>query len=312
MSFAREVKEELSRLPLTEACVAAELSAIARLSAQIETVDDIWRVIFYTENAAIARRMYVLVKELFGPVGEVSVRKNMRLKKNNTYGIRLHVAPDDVARHLGLTYEKGARALMGPLDEALTEREDCARAYLRGAFLSRGSVNAPSSSSYHLELMAKDEAHALEIQRHLARFALEGKILQRKRGWIVYYKEGEKITAFLSLIGAHRALFRFEDARIVKDMRNTVNRLVNCETANLNKTVQAALEQMRDIELIEERLGLSELSPKLREVAEARLKYPEATLNELGALIKPHPLSKSTVNHRLRKIRELAERLKRS
>ncbi|PTQ55533.1 MAG: hypothetical protein BSOLF_1917 [Candidatus Carbobacillus altaicus] len=310
MSFAREVKEELSRLPLEPICLPAELAAIARLSAHIEAHDETESVIFYTENAAIARRIYMAARELFGPVGEVSARKNMRLKKNNTYGIRLHVPPEKIAKTLGLTYEQGARAFSGPLHSALTAAEDCTRAYLRGAFLSRGSVNAPSSASYHLELMARDEAHALEIQTHLNRFALEGKILQRKRGWIVYFKEGEKITSFLNLIGAHRALFRFEDARIVKDMRNTVNRLVNCETANLNKTVQAALEQVRDIELIDARLGLSVLSPKLREVAEARLKYPEATLSELGVLIKPRPLSKSTVNHRLRKIRKLADRLR--
>lgn len=142
------------------------------------------------------------------------------------------------------------------------------------------------------------------------RYKLNAKCIERKKGYVLYIKEGEKITEFLSLIGAHQALLYFEDVRIVKDMRNSVNRLHNCEIANINKTVNAATRQMENIQLIEQEIGLENLPKRLREVAELRLAHPDINLKELGEMLPSGVVSKSGINHRLRKINEIADKLR--
>ena len=141
-------------------------------------------------------------------------------------------------------------------------------------------------------------------------YHLNAKKIERKKGYIIYIKESEKITEFLNVIGAFQALFQFEDARIVRDMRNSVNRLVNCETANLNKTVAASMKQLENIKLIEEKLGLDQLPEKLREIALVRRQHPDVNLKELGELVPSGVVSKSGINHRLRKISEIADKLR--
>src|SRR5699024_8024735 len=183
------------------------------------------------------------------------------------------------------------------------------QAYLRGAFLAGGSMNHPDSS-YHLEIFSVYEEHTKSMLEIMNAFRLHAKMLKRKKGYILYIKEGEKITEFLGIIGAHRALLHFEDVRIMKDMRNSVNRLVNCDTANLNKSVSASLRQVKNIRLIEQEIGLNALPDKLREIAELRLLHQDVTLAELGEMVESGRISKSGINHRLRKIDHIAAKLR--
>src|SRR5690606_2802507 len=183
--------------------------------------------------------------------------------------------------------------------------------YLRGAFLAGGSVNNPEGSSYHLEIASMYEEHCQALVELANGFSLNARCIERKKGYMFYIKEGEKIIELLNIIGAHQALFKFEDVRIMRDMRNSVNRIVNCETANLNKTIGAAVRQIENIRLLEKEIGLHNLPEKLREVAEVRLQHPDMNLSEVGELLGGK-VSKSGVNHRLRKIDELADKVRAS
>ena len=188
-------------------------------------------------------------------------------------------------------------------------RQDCCRrAFIRGAFLASGSMSDPDRF-YHLELVCQNEERAMQLQSILATFGLDAKTVVRKKYYVVYIKEGNQIVELLGLMGADSALMELENIRIVKEMRNSVNRKVNCETANLNKTVSAALRQVADIEYIRDTKGLDFLSPQLEEMARVRLEAPEASLLELGSMLET-PVGKSGVNHRLRKISEIADALR--
>lgn len=175
--------------------------------------------------------------------------------------------------------------------------------------MAGGSVNNPEGSSYHLEIASMYEAHCRALCELANTFHLNSRCIERKKGYVLYIKEGEKIIEMLNIIGAHQALLKFEDVRIMRDMRNSVNRIVNCETANLNKTIGAAVRQIENIKLLEEKVGLENLPEKLKEVAYIRLQYPDMNLKEVGEMLKGK-VSKSGVNHRLRKIDELAEKLR--
>src|SRR5699024_10781857 len=187
----------------------------------------------------------------------------------------------------------------------------CKRAYLRGAFLARGSINNLETSSYHLEFFTFDRAHSIERLELMIDIELNAREIKRRNSYVVYLEEAEQITEFLSIIGAHNAVFKYEDVRIVRDMRNSVNRLINCETANLNKTIGAAFRQIENIKLIENTIGLDQLPEKLREIALLRVQHQDVSLKELGELVSSGKISKSGVNHRLKKIDEMAERIKR-
>src|SRR5699024_4371405 len=192
---------------------------------------------------------------------------------------------------------------------ASLQTDECRRAYLRGAFVARGSINNPETSSYHLEIFNLDQDHNQVLRELLNVYDLRARELRRRNGYIVYLKEANKIADFLRITGANKALFKFEDTRIVRDMRNSVNRIVNCETANLNKTISASVRQVESIKLIENTVGLDTLPDRLLEIAKVRLAYPEVSLQELGKLIPSGELSKSGVNHRLKKIEEIAKSL---
>ena len=196
------------------------------------------------------------------------------------------------------------------ISESLIEKKCCKRSYLRGAFLAGGSVNNPETSSYHLEISSLYKEHNDALCELMNSFGLKSKTLERKKGFITYLKEAEKISEFLNIIGGHNALLKFEDIRIVRDMRNSVNRLVNCETANLNKTIGASLRQVENIRYIESTVGLDVLPDKLREIARLRVEYQDVTLKELGDMVSGAKISKSGINHRLRKIDEIAEKLR--
>ncbi|MEI7027820.1 DNA-binding protein WhiA [Paenibacillus sp. y28] len=309
-SFAAQTKKELTLLDIEEPCCqAAELSALIRMNGSVGLSGGRMVLDVSTENAAIARRIYTLIKKMFQAHAELLVRKKMRLKKNNVYIVRLPARVQEVLSALHIVSE-GFQFTPG-IDKRLIRNTCCRRSYLRGAFMAGGSVNNPEGASYHLEISSMYEEHCQHLCRLANRFDLNARCIERKKGFVFYIKEGEKIIEFLSLIGAHQALLRFEDVRIMKDMRNSVNRLVNCETANLNKTIGAAVRQIDNIRLLQKEIGLENLPDKLREVAEIRLQHPDMNLKEVGELLKGS-VSKSGVNHRLRKIDELAEKVRNS
>lgn len=307
MSFASETKKELTQLDPKECCARAELAALIRMNGSISLRNREIDVAISTENAAIARRIYTLIKRLFAYDLELLVRKKMRLKKNNVYIVKIKSEAKELLKNLTIITDQFM--FTHTIDPSLIANDCCKRSYLRGAFLAGGSVNHPESS-YHLEIASVYEDHSQSLCELMNEFHLNAKMLERKNGYIVYLKEAEKITDFLNLTGAHRALLFFEDVRIVKDMRNSVNRLVNCDTANLNKTVDAAMRQVANIRYIEEEIGLDRLPDKLREVAYLRLQHQHLTLKELSE-ISENKISKSGMNHRLRKIDQIAEKIRR-
>lgn len=309
MSFAAETKKELTLIESSACCQIAELSALIRMNGAVQISSQKVILDISTENAAIARRIYSLIKKTFMVHIELLVRKKMRLKKNNVYIVRIPNQVQEVLSQLYIISEGFQFA--AKIDKALIKNNCCKRAYLRGAFLAGGSVNNPEGSSYHLEISSMYEEHCQSLVQLANRFKLNARCIERKKGFVFYIKEGEKIIEFLSLIRAHQALLRFEDVRIMKDMRNSVNRIVNCETANLNKTIGAAVRQLDNIRLIQRELGLESLPEKLRVVAEIRLQHPDINLQEVGDLLHG-AVSKSGVNHRLRKIDELADKLRKT
>ncbi|PWW03135.1 hypothetical protein DFQ01_10729 [Paenibacillus cellulosilyticus] len=307
MSFAAQTKKELTMIETDACCEKAELSALIRMNGSVSLSNRKVILDISTENAAIARRIYSLIKKKFDVHTELLVQKKMRLKKNNVYIVRIPTKVQEILKQLsivsdGFLFQQG-------IDKEIIKKSCCKRSYLRGAFLAGGSVNNPEGSSYHLEIASMYEEHCQALADLANKFELNARCIERKKGFIFYIKEGEKIIELLNIIGAHQALFKFEDVRIMRDMRNSVNRIVNCETANLNKTIGAAVRQIDNIKLLQKELGLDQLPDKLREVAEIRLMHPDMNLTEVGELLKGK-VSKSGVNHRLRKIDELAEKIR--
>nr|WP_272915041.1 DNA-binding protein WhiA [Paenibacillus dendrobii] len=300
-------KKELTMIEADTCCEQAELSALIRMNGAVQLSNKKVILDISTENAAIARRIYTLIKKYFQAHTELLVRKKMRLKKNNVYIVRIPARVQEILKELKIVSE--GFLFRADIDPDLVKKNCCKRAYLRGAFMAGGSVNNPEGSSYHMEISSMYEEHCQALVDLANEFQLNARLIERKKGFILYIKEGEKIIEFLSLIGAHQALFKFEDVRIMRDMRNSVNRIVNCETANLNKTIGAAVRQIDNIKLLQKEMGLENLPDKLREVAEIRLAHPDMNLKEVGELLKGS-VSKSGVNHRLRKIDELAEKIR--
>lgn len=309
-SFASEVKNELARLSTAaKCCRAAELAALLRMGASMAIGPRMMMGLnFTTENAAIARRILHFLKEDFSLRTEVVVSRARRLKKNNSYTVK--VVPSEGVRDLLTSvgfFEDGGSFNAGGKDRAILRKTCCRQAYLRGAFLGGGSVNRPESA-YHMELVTGNYGFAKTLFDIMRRFGLPVGITDRKNDYIIYLKEAEAIADFLSLTGANETLTEFEVARNLKDVRNQVNRLVNCETANLQKTVNAAVRQLESIRTIERLKGLKSLPQGLFEAAKLRLENPEANLQELVA-INENKVSKSGMNHRLRKLEKIAAQL---
>lgn len=307
MSFAAQTKKELTLIESDSCCERAELSALIRMNGSVSLSSRKVVLDISTENAAIARRIYSLIKKHFEVHVELLVRKKMRLKKNNVYIVRMPTNVQEVLSELCIVSE--GFMFNNGIDKEIVRKPCCKRSYLRGAFLAGGSVNNPEGSSYHLEIASMYEEHCGALVDLANKFDLNARCIERKKGFIFYIKEGEKIIELLNIIGAHQALFKFEDVRIMRDMRNSVNRIVNCETANLNKTIGAAVRQIDNIKLLQKEIGLESLPEKLREVAEIRLQHPDLNLTEVGEMLRGK-VSKSGVNHRLRKIDELAEKIR--
>ena len=308
MSFSAEVKNELARvMEESSCCPLVELAALMRMGGtMLIGGNNNLGINFTTENAAVARKVLSLVKRHYNLQTEIVVSRGRRLKKHNYYILRIVPAPL-VTELLGSLGIMADRSLTDKPDSGFLRKTCCRRAFLRGAFLGGGSVNKPEGD-YHLEMVTGNHEFAKTIQRLLKSFRLPARVIERKQGYVVYLKEGDAITSFLRVIGAHNALMAFENVRVIKDMRNQVNRLVNCETANLQKTVNAAVRQVECITLIARTIGIDKLPRPLKEVAELRLAHPEATLQELVDAMDGK-IGKSGINHRLRKLERLAEGL---
>lgn len=306
MTFAAEVKKECTLLEVHKEHAKAELTALIRMNGALSIYQQRFILNVQSENAAIARRIYTLLKEFFAAECELIVRRKMKLKKNNVYIVRCRLRVREILEDLEILDELG---IAPRISSEIMDNEQKKRSYLRGAFLAAGSVNNPEASSYHLEIYSSYEDHNEELCTIMNDFNLNAKTIKRRNGYITYIKEAEKISDFLAVIGANRAMLKFEDIRIVRDMRNSVNRLVNCENANLNKVIDAAQRQVDAIKLIESTQGLSSLPQKLQEIAHFRLENPDMSLKELGEQVPGGPISKSGVNHRLRKIISIAEKI---
>lgn len=306
MSFSGEVKEELSRqFQKSRHCRIAEIAAILSFNGKLEE-ETALRV--YTENLALARKYFMLMKKTFHADVKIAVRQSRYLHKSRIYVISL-TKPEEVKTVLQAVKwqnEKGETINRKELaDGLLVQNGCCRRAFVRGAFLSAGSMSDPEKS-YHFEIVCTTEEKAKQLMDIINSFDIDAKIVQRKKNYVVYVKEGSQIVDMLNIMEAHVALMNLENVRILKEMRNSVNRQVNCETANINKTVNAAVKQVQDIKYIQETIGLDSLPKNLQEIAAVRLKYPQAALKELGTFLET-PVGKSGVNHRLRKLCEIAE-----
>jgi DNA-binding protein WhiA len=300
MSFSSGVKRELCGIEATARhCLIAEIAAIINTCGFVER-GSVW---IQSENAPTAKNFYTLMKKTFDVNLEIVIRKSKKFKKGRLYCV--NVSSPHSERVLKATGLYGAPKRIDPL---LVSASCCKRAYIRGAFLSGGSVSDPEKT-YHCEFVNSDYELSRELSGLINYFGLNSKIIERKGHFVVYLKEGENIVDLLNIMEAHNSLMRMENLRIIKDMRNSVNRIVNCETANLNKTVKASVKQIEDIEYVSVARGLGSLSEQLREVAELRLTYQDATLKEIGEMLNP-PVGKSGVNHRLRRITEIAENLR--
>lgn len=307
MSFSAVTKEELARITVPKVCCnLAELAALVRMDGTLQISNQVYALNVVTESAPVARKIFRLAKTVLKLPVDIVVRRKLRLKKNNSYLVRIYPKGQADLQKLGILDANGD--IQPGISEALIKHRCDQKAYLRGAFLAGGSINNPEGN-YHLEIITNDVHQAEGVCKLLNRFRLGAKVSIRKNWHVVYIKESEHIVEFLGFIGAHHALLEFENVRVFKDVRNQVNRLVNCETANLNKTVDASVRQVENIKKISSTLGLQTLADPLREIAELRLEFPHASLKELGEMLHPK-VGKSGVNHRMRKIDELADKIK--
>ena len=310
MSFSKEIKEELSRHhTAARHCQIAELAAILSFCGRYEHLDEHIRVLnLYTESIAVARKYFTLVKKTFNINTNISIRRNLHQKKGKTYSLTIR---DDamITRMLLATKLKiTPDGEIKPSDHSVVLHTCCKRAFLRGAFLASGSISDPEKT-YHFEIVSSGEKEAQQLREILLDFDVDAKIILRKKYHVIYVKEASQIVDVLNIMEAHVSLMNLENVRILKDMRNSINRQVNCEAANINKTVQAASKQLDDIKYISETMGLDKLSEGLEDIARLRYQYPEASLKELGDMLNP-PIGKSGVNHRLRKISLIADHLR--
>ena len=297
MSFSGTVKEELAtQISPARHCQLAELAALLHFSGS--TVEGGKHLCLETENETVARKCFTLFKKAFN-IDNVVMKGKGRLLPDDESETRviqaLHLRGKD-AEEL---------AVEAPVNSLLIKNSCCARAYLRGAFLSVGSMSDPEKS-YHLEFVCSRRSQAEQLKSIIREFQIEAKIIKRKKYDVVYLKEGAGIVDLLNVMGAHVSLMNLENLRIVKEMRNSINRRVNCETANISKTVTAASKQIEDILLIRDKYGFENLPDNLRQMAEIRLEYPDTALKELGGYLEP-AVGKSGVNHRLRRLSEIAD-----
>lgn len=303
MSFTSTVKDEVTRLETTKLENISELSAIVRVAS---TLND--NINITVENNAVARRTFKLIKNIYNITPSITIR-NKKLGKGFTYILNVQTNNKEILEDLSIIDNNKYQSIP---KEYLISDEDGLRAYLRGVFLVSGSVNDPKTSRYHLEFVLDTKDYADFINKLLNSYNLNSKIIKREKNYTVYVKEAEKISDFLRVIKAFSAVMYFEDIRIYRDHKNMTNRLNNCEQANTDKIFMTANKQIKDIERLYELDVVDMLDEKLKEVIEYRMKYKESSLQELADIISLETgseITKSGLNHRFRKIKEILEKI---
>lgn len=310
MSFTTTIKEEICRIDnISRSETIAELSGFLRNNGTCDENE----LELVTENATVAKRIYTLMKNVYDVSCEIETRKGVNFSKNNLYLITLNEKVNMILKDLSVIDNNGD-ILLEP-NEYIFDSEEEIRAYLRGAFLSKGSVNDPKTARYHLELLIDEVEEASVINDLLNMFYLNSKIIARDKGYMIYIKEAEKIGDFLRIISANNAVLYFEDIRIYRDHKNMTNRLNNMEQANMDKIIATAHKQLEQIKFLKDNDYLELLDDKTKELISYREKYPEASLTELAEIISYEtrkPITKSGLNHRFRKINEFVERVKKN
>lgn len=313
MSFSSETKKELAKvMPDKKCCMLAEIAGFARIAGSIRLKGGgRVSVSLTSEDPAVARTLKKLTSCYFEAETGIEVIEGRTLRPGRSYRLTFmdDVMGGQVLRETGmLKVHEGSNILVDGIDPGIVRKKCCRRAYLRGLFMAGGSVSDPEKE-YHLEIVCSDEQTAGDIRKLMNQFSLGAKVVQRRGSFVIYIKDSEHIVDFMNITGAHNQLLSFENTRIMKSMRNAANRIVNCESANADKTVNAALRQIENIRYIDENLGLENLPPRLRSAAELRLENPELSLGELAGMMNP-PVSKSGLNHRFSKIAEQADKLR--
>lgn len=329
MSFSTKVKEEIAKHSShSRHCQIAELLALLLATGEVIFDDGQVRLIMRPENPLIGDKICRLINQLFeGKVEYVShlkyieiqddsmVEKVLQMVKLSDYVDYMEEDWLDDDELSGIDEDEivyvsshGVSLQNCHFPKQVVQKDCCKKAFVRGIFLAAGSVNDPQKA-YHFEIVVHNREMAQSVQEVIKSFSLDAKIVKRKKYYVVYLKEGSMIVDILNVMEAYVGLMDMENVRILKDMRNDINRRVNCETANIKKTVNAARRQIEDIEYIERTKGLRYLNDSLRSLAEIRLEEPDANLAELGQMLNP-PVSKSGVNHRLRKISSIANALR--
>ena len=311
MSYTTTIKNEiaLSTENYEEPELIAELSGFIRNNANINKE----KIIITTENNNIINRLTNFINILFNVEINVDTIENLNFSKNDLYQMTIIDKKNEMLKRLGVLNDKN-KFLKNPPSYILDDMEEI-KAYLRGVFLTSGSINDPKTSRYHMELLITEPSEAVFIQKLLNTYDLNAKILNRDKGYMIYLKEAEKISDFIKILGANQAVLYYEDIRIYRDEKNLTNRLNNCEQANTDKIIETASKQLKDIELLEETASLSLLDDKCLIVVEYRKKYPESSLKELAEIISEDTnkkITKSGLNHRLRKITDLATRIRKN
>ncbi len=303
MSYTVKIKEEISNTKNTKSEIIAELSGYIRNNGNIDNN----KIVLTTENVFLIKRLKEEFKQLFDIEIEEKIISNTNFSKKSLYQITIEEKYNNICETIGILDEKGSYLKTVP--EYIVGANEEIRAYLKGVFFSSGSINDPKTSRYHMELLISEPEEAVFIQKLLNIFDLNAKILSREKGYMIYIKEAEKISDFIKILGANNAVMYYENVRIYRDQKNKTNRLNNCEQANMDKVFETANEQLKQISIIEENDGVVLLDDKTKETLEYRKKYPEASLKELAEIISIETgkkITKSGLNHRMRKIKELA------
>ncbi|XFA98453.1 DNA-binding protein WhiA [Candidatus Izemoplasma sp. B36] len=309
MSFSKTIKTELQSIKQLDCCNKAELSALLHISGSIEMNSSGLNLVFTSTNNAVVRRFVSIAKSLYDINLTIMKKEIKRLGKHDQFIVKINDKANFLLRDLSLINDNAV--FFQDVDEALIEKECCKKAYLRGAFLATGSINSPETSAYHLEIQAFSEVQANVIKEIANYFNLNTKVAKNKRGYIAYIKEAERIADFLRVVGASNSLFEFEDSRIKRDFKNSINRVINCDIANERKALDAAKRQLEHIEIIEKKYKKN-ISKGMEEAIFLRKKYPDSTLLELSYASLEHydkQISKSALNHRFRSIKDLANKI---
>ena len=307
MSYTVSIKEEISSIESTESVLISELSGYIRNNGIISKD----KVTMTTENKFIVDRVVNSIKDIYDITPIVDIIENLNFSKNELYQITINKNVNTLLKSLGIYNDDNS--YLDTVPNYIVGGNEEIRGYLRGVFNGVGSINDPKKSRYHMELLISKPEESVFVQKLLNLFDLNAKILNRDKGYMIYIKEAEKISDFLKILGANKAVMYYEDVRVYRDKKNKTNRLNNCEQANIDKIIENATSQLEDIEIIEKNDGLVLLDDKVKEALEYRKKYPETSLKELAEIISLETnksITKSGLNHRLKKLKDLADKFR--